>query len=410
MAQRTAYSRLDLEGGAIVTTITADPGVGGTSISIADATGWPDGSAGHFFAVIDPGGSSEEKIDVTSRSSTTLTVGARGQDGTSAGSHAAGTAIQVCFTATEADEANYWVNKLAGAANAAGDLPYADNDNSLTRLAIGTAGLVLKTNAGATAPEWGQVDTAGIAADAIDGTLIEDDAVDSEHIATGAIDLDHMSANSVDSDQYVDGSIDTAHIANLQITTGLLAADAVTSAKIADDQIDSEHIAAGAIDSEHFAAGAVDASAIAANAVDSSEIAADAVGISEAADAVLVQVIPFSRSGTLTTGTGTMAYRAPVALTLKHVRLYCTTAPTGTTSTPITGEALVVDVNKNGTTVFTTQANRPSITASANSETATTAPDVTAVAAGDRITVDIDFVGSLVAGADLVVNVYAVLA
>ena len=38
--------------------------------------------------------------------------------------------------------------------DAAGDLIYATADNTVARLALGTAGQVLKVNAGATAPEW----------------------------------------------------------------------------------------------------------------------------------------------------------------------------------------------------------------------------------------------------------------
>ena len=57
--------------------------------------------------------------------------------------------------------------------------------------------------------------------------------VDSAEIAAGAIDLAHMSVNSINSDQYVDGSIDNAHIA--------------------DDAINSEHYAAGSIDTAHIA-------------------------------------------------------------------------------------------------------------------------------------------------------------
>ena len=59
------------------------------------------------------------------------------------------------------------------------------------------------------------------------------DIMDSAEIAAGAIDLDHMSVNSINSDQYVDLSIDTAH----------LAADAITGAKIPDDAIETDHIA-----------------------------------------------------------------------------------------------------------------------------------------------------------------------
>eukprot|EP00919_Chromeraceae_sp_WS-2016_P079398 GHVR01187939.1.p1 GENE.GHVR01187939.1~~GHVR01187939.1.p1 ORF type:complete len:261 (+),score=32.21 GHVR01187939.1:382-1164(+) len=82
------------------------------------------------------------------------------------------------------------------------------------------------------------VDTGQLAADAIDGTKIEDDAVDSEHIAAGAIDLAHMSDESVDSDQYVDGSIDGVHFADNAITETLLAGPVVLHQKYQYDFAD----------------------------------------------------------------------------------------------------------------------------------------------------------------------------
>ena len=55
--------------------------------------------------------------------------------------------------ATKADTLNRALNKLT----TAGDMPYATAAQTITRLGIGTAGQVLKTNAGATAPEWGSL-------------------------------------------------------------------------------------------------------------------------------------------------------------------------------------------------------------------------------------------------------------
>ena len=54
--------------------------------------------------------------------------------------------------------------------------------------------------------------------------------------------------------------------------------------------------------------------------------------------------------------------------------------------------SLVVDLNKNGTTMYTTQANRPTIAASSgdNIVLQATMPDITAVAAGDYLTIDVD--------------------
>ncbi len=67
-----------------------------------------------------------------------------------------------------------------------------------------------------------------------------------------------------------------------------------------------------------------------------------------------------------------------------------------------TGASLIMDINKNGTTIFTTQANRPTIAVSTNFDD-TPSPDVTTWADGDYITFDVDQIGSTVAGSDLVV-------
>jgi len=100
----------------------------------------------------------------------------------------------------------------------------------------------------------------------------------------------------------------------------------------------------------------------------------------------------FSGAGVLTVGAGTSRFRFPFAATIVGVSAAVGTAPTGA--------SLIIDVNKNGTTIFTTQANRPTIVSGANHAVEAT-PDVTAVAAGDWLTVDRDQVGSSVAGADL---------
>lgn len=108
------------------------------------------------------------------------------------------------------------------------------------------------------------------------------------------------------------------------------------------------------------------------------------------------ETINFKVSGAQTAGAGKDSALIGVAGIIVDVRAYAGTAPTGA--------SMIVDVNKNGTTVFTTQANRPTIAAAANASS-TTKPDVTAVAAGDRLSVDVDQIGSTVAGSDLLVSV-----
>lgn len=105
----------------------------------------------------------------------------------------------------------------------------------------------------------------------------------------------------------------------------------------------------------------------------------------------------FSADGQTTgTNVGGMDIYAPATLVVLDVHIAVDTAPTGA--------ALTVDINKNGTTIFTTQSGRPSISAGSNSDTSS-APDVTAIAKNDIITFDIDQVGSTVPGSDLTVQV-----
>lgn len=91
----------------------------------------------------------------------------------------------------------------------------------------------------------------------------------------------------------------------------------------------------------------------------------------------------------LNTGLGTGTEQGgiwipPVALTIIEVRIYLKT---------IGGSGITrVDIHKNGTTIFTTQANRPTINqpAGPNPPTTPAVPDITALAAGDLIRVDVD--------------------
>lgn len=99
-------------------------------------------------------------------------------------------------------------------------------------------------------------------------------------------------------------------------------------------------------------------------------------------------------STALTTGTAKVTFRMPYAFTLSAVRASVTTAPTG-------ASLLTVDINESGTTILSTK-----ITIDASEKTSTTAatPPVisdTSLADDAEITVDIDQVGSTIAGAGL---------
>jgi hypothetical protein len=99
----------------------------------------------------------------------------------------------------------------------------------------------------------------------------------------------------------------------------------------------------------------------------------------------------FGISGTITTGTNqTLAWVVPQSMTIVKAYAYVKTAPTGA--------SIIIDINKNSTSIWNTnQANRLTIAAAANSGTQTSF-DTTALSEGDVLTLDIDQIGSTVAG------------
>jgi len=99
----------------------------------------------------------------------------------------------------------------------------------------------------------------------------------------------------------------------------------------------------------------------------------------------------YFESGNVSAAAGKIAFTIARAGRIVECRATVGTAPAS--------QALLVNVKKNGTTIFTNQANRVTIAASATSGTGT--PEVQEVSAGDRITVDVDQVGTGTVGAGL---------
>jgi hypothetical protein len=128
------------------------------------------------------------------------------------------------------------------------------------------------------------------------------------------------------------------------------------------------------------------------------QLASTVSDFSTAANTAVRRQATFSQGGTLTTGTG--AFRLYNRDGVTHT-IHTVSASVGTQPT---GDSILVDVNKNGTTIFTTQSNRPTIAVSTNEDESGT-PDVTSWAAGDYLTIDIDQIGSTIAGANLTVTV-----
>ncbi len=109
-------------------------------------------------------------------------------------------------------------------------------------------------------------------------------------------------------------------------------------------------------------------------------------------------VASFSYTGTIPVYVGDFRWYNDTGrtLTISSVRASLGTAPTGSSA--------IFDVLQNGTTIFTTTANRPTITAGSNTALSGT-PDTTTIVSGNYFTVSISQIGSTVAGADLVLTI-----
>ena len=113
----------------------------------------------------------------------------------------------------------------------------------------------------------------------------------------------------------------------------------------------------------------------------------------QAAEVNLKGAFTFVLVGTISTGTNAApALIATTDLTIDEIYAYIRTAPTG--------QALTLDINKNGSSILSSTL---SISAGANTGTAT--PTTTTLVKNDRLDIDIDQVGSTVAGSDLTVHV-----
>jgi len=238
-------------------------------------------------------------------------------------------------------------------------------------------------------------DALDIDADTVDGAHLSELATDAELAAHAALESVHHTKFTITehdvTERHALGTV-VPHdaLASLTEKSHVSLTDKGTNTH---PQIDT-HLAAVAPHSGHEATANKDQANGYAGLSASSKLAASQMPAGK-----VKTTLSFAVTGTLTTGTDKApTLVAPCTLTITKVKLVVKTAPTGA--------AIIVDVNKNGTTIFTTQANRPQIADGATQGDSGT-PDVTSLAEGDKITIDCDQVGSGTAGADLTVEVVA---
>lgn len=196
-------------GAAVTTTITAGINASDLAVSIADATGWPDGSVGKFAVVISEGTVREEKVLVTSRSGTALTItsGDRGHDDTTAKTHNSGDAIRMCITSDDVDEPNAHINATSAA-------------HAGTAISFPASGTIAATNVTAAIQELDSETDARL------------DAIEAANWVTNA----RMATDSVNTDEIVASAVGTAELANGAVTHAKMAATPTTRLRRAATQ------------------------------------------------------------------------------------------------------------------------------------------------------------------------------
>jgi hypothetical protein len=197
-----------------------------------------------------------------------------------------------------------------------------------------------------------------------------------------------------------DGSTSWSSLSYTNVTTGaaysVLGRAGTTSGVLADIVASSNgHVLRrtasglgfGQVTSDGIENGAILTEKIGLNQVTADRLASGVIKPSEAV---------FTIPGALSTGARNARFYVEGSRTISNVVVSVGTAPTGA--------SVILDVNKNGTTIFSTQANRPTIDASGFYDGSST-PDVTSLSAGDYLTVDVDQVGSSVPGSDAVIRI-----
>ena len=283
----TPFERREYVGGAAPSALAANITASSLSITGAALTDWPTGGTGPFYIVIGRATATEEKVRCTARSGNVLTVADvadRGVDGTSAGAHTSGEAIEHCLVALDLAETNQhyadttrdhhsqYLNVArhdtptrhvfgasgafgvptapvsVGTGNATGSGDNPAREDHVHALGNGTVVAASLLAGAVTAAALGTdaVTAVKIQAGAVTAAKLGADAVTSAAIATDAVGASEIVAAAVGTAELADSAVTSAKITDGTIVAGDLASNSVTSAKITDANVTTAKFAADA--------------------------------------------------------------------------------------------------------------------------------------------------------------------
>ena len=255
------------------------------------------------------------------------------------------------------------------------------------------------------------ITTAKIATDAVTTAKIVDDAVTTAKLNANAVTTAKITDANVTAAKLASDAVTTAKITDLNVTTGKIAASAITTAKITAANITTALLATDSVTTIKITDLNVTAAKIAANSITTTKIADDNVTNAKIATGItsskLSGALPALDGAALTNlpydaafvgGYDNDMVKENIAVAT-YGELVMTRAGTfvgeaGYIDTVGTGANVVVDILKNGTTIYST---KPLFAVS----TATITPgviSVTAFASGDRITFKVTQIGSSATG------------
>lgn len=209
-----------------IKTVIADVGgisAGDLTLDVGDASAFPAITGGDYLylTLVRLSDLAVERVKATAISGSTVTI-TRAQEGTTALAFDQNDRVLGAISKGLLDDIRAEID-AAVAANAV-----VAAEASAAAAAASAAAAQAQADIDAITP----IDTADIAADAIDGTLIEDDAVNSEHIAAGAIDAEHFSAGCIGPAALATDAVETAKIDDGAVTAVKIADATITNAKL----------------------------------------------------------------------------------------------------------------------------------------------------------------------------------